>query len=433
METSSERSFVRRLPIFYGWIIVAAGTAGLVMTQPGQSPVLSIFTDAFIEDLNISRSLTSSLFMVGTVVAGLSLSFWGERIDRHGPRRMVGVITALVGLSCFFMAVVQNGVMLGIAYVLLRMLGASALMLVSNTVINQWWVARRGRMAGLSGIIFSLVGMGVFTNVVHWLLKRYTWRTTYGILGAMELLVMLPLGVLLFRDRPEDHGLLPDGADVPAQVQVSGEDSVGGWTRGEAIRTPAFWTAAVSLSATSALVTGLYFHMVSIFKSQGLSGEAAAATYLPISIVSALVTLGSGYLIERVPVGKLIAVGLVALAVALGLAQSLTAVPLAIVYSLALGASNGISGTVSSVVWADYFGREHLGSIAGLGAALSRVASALGPLPLALAFDSSGTYAGILRIEALIPLALAAVNLVVKPPQALPELMTEKQPGAACP
>ena len=432
METSSERSFVRRLPIFYGWIIVAAGTAGLVMTQPGQSPVLSIFTDAFIEDLNISRSLTSSLFMVGTVVAGLSLSFWGERIDRHGPRTMVGVISALVGLSCFFMAAVQNSVMLGIAYVLLRMLGASALMLVSNTVINQWWVARRGRMAGLSGIIFSLVGMGLFTNVVHWLLKRYTWRTTYGILGAMELLVMLPIGVLLFRDRPEDHGLLPDGAVVPAQVPVSDKDSVGGWTRGEAIRTPAFWTAAVSLSATSALGTGLYFHMVSIFKSQGLSAEAAAATYLPIAIVSALVTLGSGYLVERVPVGKLIAAGLVALAVALGLAQSLTAVPLAIVYSLALGASNGISGTVSSVVWADYFGREHLGSIAGLAATLSRVASALGPLPLALAFDSSGTYAGILRIEAVIPLALAALNLVVKPPQGAAELMTEKRPQAAC-
>lgn len=432
MKTSSERSFVQRLPFFYGWIIVAAGTAGLVMTQPGQSPVLSIFTDAFIEDLDISRSLTSSLFMVGTVVAGLSLSFWGERIDRHGPRTMVGVISALVGLSCFFMAVVQNSVMLGIAYVLLRMLGASALMLVSNTVINQWWVARRGRMAGLSGIIFSLVGMGVFTNVVHWLLRRYTWRTTYGILGAMELLVMLPIGVLLFRDRPEDHGLLPDGADVLAQVPVSDEDSVGGWTKGEAIRTPAFWTAAVSLSAISALGTGLYFHMVSIFKSQGLSAEAAAATYLPISVVSALVTLASGYLAERVPVGRLMAVGLVTLSVALALAQSLTAVPLAIVYSLALGASNGISGTVSSVVWADYFGRKHLGSIAGLGATLSRVASALGPLPLALAFDSFGTYAGILRIEAVIPLALAALNMVVKPPQGAPELMTGKRPRTAC-
>lgn len=433
METRSERSFVRRLPFFYGWVIFVAGTAGLIMTQPGQSPVLSIFTDAFIEDLSISRSMTSTLFMVGTVVGGLSLSFWGERIDRHGPRRMVGVISALVGLSCFFMAVVQNSLMLGIGYVLLRMLAASALVLVSNNVINQWWVARRGRMAGFSGVLFSLVGMGVFTNVVHWLLKRTTWRTTYAILGGMELLVMLPVGLLLFRDRPEDHGLLPDGADLPADMALRDQHSVAGWTKAQAMQTSAFWAAAVSLAATAALGTGLYFHMVSIFESQGLSAEAAAATYLPISIISALVKLGSGYLVERVPVGRLLAAGLVALSGALGLAQSLTGVPLALVYGLALGVSNGVSGTVSSMVWADYFGREHLGSIAGLGATLSRVASALGPLPLALAFDSFGTYAGILRIEAAIPLALAAVNLVVKPPQALPELMGEKQPEAACP
>ena len=134
---------------------------------------------------------------------------------------MVGVISALLGASCFYMALVQNGAMLGVGYVLLRMLGASALMLVSNNVINQWWVARRGRMAGFSGVVFSLVGMGVFTNLVHWLLQRYTWRTTYAILGAMELVVMLPLGLLLFRDRPEDHGLYPDGQERAAKRSAS--------------------------------------------------------------------------------------------------------------------------------------------------------------------------------------------------------------------
>lgn len=416
MEICSERSFVRRMPFFYGWIIVVAGTAGLIMTQPGQSPVLSIFTDAFIEDLDVSRSLTSTLFTVGTVVAGLSLSFWGERIDRHGPRKMVGVISALLGASCFYMALVQNGAMLGVGYVLLRMLGASALMLVSNNVINQWWVARRGRMAGFSGVVFSLVGMGVFTNLVHWLLQRYTWRTTYAILGATELVVMLPLGLLLFRDRPEDHGLYPDGREGAAERSASDKHCPVVWTRAKAIRTPAFWAAVTSLSATAALGTGLYFHMISIFESQGLSSEVAAAVYLPISLASALIKLGSGYLADRVPVRMLLVVGLVAMSAALGLAQGLSTVPLAVLYSLVLGLSNGITGTVSSVVWADYYGRQHLGSIAGLAATVTRVSSALGPLPLALAFDASGGYGIALRIGVVIPLSLAVVNLIVRPP-----------------
>ena len=416
MDITSERSFVRRVPMFYGWVILVAGTAGLIMTQPGQSPVLSIFTDAFIEDLDISRSLTSTLFTVGTVAGGLSLSFWGDRIDHHGPRKMVGVISGLLGLSCLYMALVQNGLMLGVGYVLLRMLGASALALVSTNVINQWWVTRRGRMAGLSGVVFSLIGMGVFTNLVHQLLQHYTWRTTYAALGVMELVVMLPLGLFLFRDRPEDYGLWPDGQERGARRSAVEDQDTVSWTRGEAIRTPAFWVTAASLAATAALATGLYFHMVSIFESQGLPSEIAAAVYLPISLTSAIAKLGSGYLADRIPIRTLLAVGLVILSGALGMAQMLSAIPVAVLYSLALGMSNGITGTVSSVVWADYYGRQHLGSISGLGATLTRVSSALGPVPLALAFDAYGSYGGALRVEVAVPLVLAVLSLVVKAP-----------------
>lgn len=78
MDLSSEHPFVRRVPVFYGWVIVAAGTAGLIMTQPGQSPVLSIFTDAFIEDLNISRVLSAlPLAVVYSLALGVSNGITG--------------------------------------------------------------------------------------------------------------------------------------------------------------------------------------------------------------------------------------------------------------------------------------------------------------------------------------------------------------------
>jgi MFS family permease len=420
MEATSKRSWIHRMPFFYGWIVAAAGTLGLIMTQPGQSPVLSIFTDAFIEHLNLSRSLTSTLFTIGTVVAGLSLSFWGEQIDRHGPRTMVGVITGLFGISCLYMGLVRNAWMLGVGYVLLRMLGASALMLVATNVINQWWVERRGTVMGISGVVVALVGMGLFTNMVHGLLQRFDWRMTYVILGAMELLVMLPLGLLLFRDRPEDHGLRPDGqldglddTDERAEVPVS-------WTRAQALRSPAFWVTVGSFATTSLVGTGLYFHMVSIFEAQGLSSDVAAAVYLPISVTSAVVRLGSGYLADRIPIRILLAVGLVAMSGVLGLAQIIDGTPLAVVYGVVMGLSGGITGVVGSVIWADYFGRRHLGSISGLATSISRISSALGPLPLALAFDLLGGYGLALKIEMAIPLALAGLNLFVKPPRGLP-------------
>ncbi len=417
MENSPESSLVHRTPFYYGWVILAAGTAGMIMTQPGQSPVLSIFTDAFIQDLGISRSLTSTLFTVATIVAGLSLTFWGERIDRHGYRKMVTIITGLLGVSCLYMALVQNALMLGVGYVLLRMLGASALMLVSNNVINQWWIARRGTTIGLSGVGYSLLAMGAFPNLVHVLVQAVDWRATYAILGAMELFVMLPVGLLLFRDRPEDHGLEPDGGWTATASSAISQPLETNWTRAEAVRTVAFWVTAGSLAATAMFGTGLYFHMVSIFRSRGLAPHLAAAVYLPISVTTAAVQLGSGYLADRVPVRLLLTTGLVAMSSAMGLAQVMEGAPLAFAYGIAMGVSSGTIGTASSMIWADYFGRLHLGSISGLGATVSRVSSALGPLPLALAFDRWGGYGLALRIEMVIPLLLAALTVLVPPPE----------------
>jgi MFS family permease len=157
--------------------------------------------------------------------------------------------------------------------------------------------------------------------------------------------------------------------------------------------------------------------MVSIFTSQGLSSDVAAAVYLPISVTSALVRLGSGYLADRVPIRLLLAVGLVAMSGVLGLAQIIDGPTLAVFYGVLMGLSSGITGVVGSIIWADYFGRRHLGSISGLATSISRISSALGPLPLALAFDLAGGYGAALKIEMAIPLALAGLNLFVKPPR----------------
>ena len=40
-----KRSFISRSPIYYGWIIMAAGTLGIIMTGPGQTYTVSIFIE----------------------------------------------------------------------------------------------------------------------------------------------------------------------------------------------------------------------------------------------------------------------------------------------------------------------------------------------------------------------------------------------------
>ncbi|MCP4421041.1 MAG: MFS transporter, partial [Chloroflexi bacterium] len=342
-------------------------------------------------------------------------------IDKRGPRLMVMLISVGFGLAAVYMGFVNNAIMLGLGFVAIRMLGQGSLSVVSLNVINQWWVRRRGMIMGISGLIFALLGLGLFPNLINWLIPIYGWRTTYMILGGLLLLFMAPLGILFFRDRPEKYGLLPDGFNGQDEsnwtnTAVSPPQEAN-WTAGEAVRTVAFWNIALGIAATAMLSTGLFFHMISIFEDNQLSSSVAASVYVPIAITTALVNLIGGYLIDRIAPRYLLATALFLQAISLWMVPYLSGVEVAFLYGVILGGTSGISRIVSSVVWADYFGRRYLGSIAGLATPIGVAGSAFGPLLFGVGRDLMGTYTTVLILSGIGPLLLGIAALFLRKPQ----------------
>ena len=409
---------VKGFPIFYGWIILLVGTLGLIMTAPGQTYAVSIFIEHFINDLGISRSLVSTLYTIGTLVGSFALPLVGQQIDRRGPRLMMSVVVLLFGLACVYMGIVQNAIMLGLGFMAIRMLGQGSLGLISQNVINQWWVRRRGTMIGISGLLVSLVGMGAIPNLINWLIPIYGWRTTYALLGVLLLFVMLPLAVAFVRNQPEQYGLQPDGMMTPltSSSSASVEPAEENWTLPEAMRTPIFWVFMLGLSSIAMLVTGLFFHMVSIFNDNGLSATVAASVFVPIAATTAVVNLGSGILVDRVPIRLLMAIALFLQATTLIMAQFLQSVQIAFLYGVMLGIMLGLMGTINGVSWAKYYGRRHLGSITGVTSTVLIAGSALGPMPFGIARDMLGSYNLTLTAAAVIPLILGLASLFVDRP-----------------
>ncbi|MEZ4713349.1 MAG: MFS transporter [Caldilineaceae bacterium] len=407
--------------LYYGWIILVTATFGMIMTSPGQTYAVSIFIEHFIRDLGVNRSVVSTLYTVGTLVGSFALPFVGRQIDRRGARFMVVIISAAFGLACMYMGMVRNAVMLGIGFVAIRMLGQGSLSLVSTNVINQWWVQRRGVVLGISGMAGALIGVGAFPNLLNWLIPLYGWRTTYMVLGAALVLIMAPVGYFFYQNRPEEFGLLPDGRK--ATKAKDGSSSIPpyvaeeNWTLHEAIRTPIYWVFTAGLASISMLGTGLTFHMVSIFADAGLDAGLAAAAFVPVAATQALTNLGSGFLVERIRLRTLLAMALALQAMALWLAPHLGPGWLALFYGLNLGAVFGLQRTVSSVAWAKYFGRLHLGTIAGFSSTILVGASALGPMPMGIARDLLGSYTTTLNLLGFVPLVLAGASLFVDRPR----------------
>jgi sugar phosphate permease len=317
-----------------------------------------------------------------------------------------------LGVACLAMGSVRGPVTLALGFVALRLFGQGSLELVSKTVINHWWVRRRGMAMGIASLTSSVLGTGLWPSLVQGLIALSGWRAAYRWLGLGVVALMVPIGLLIYRHPPEVYGLAPDADLKVLDPQGAPPVAEEHWTAHEAVRTKAFWVAALGLASMSMLTTGLHFHMVGIIADAGLTSAIAAQIFLPMAITGALVVLIGGVLADRIAVRFLLAAAL-----AFHLAPLLSGVWLALLYGLVLGATGGLQSAVSNVIWPNYFGRRHLGSIAGITYLISVAGSSLGPMPMGIARDLLGSFALVLNLLAIIPLALALLSLTMRPPR----------------
>jgi len=123
------------LSIFYGWIIVFICALGNFFSGPGQTFSISVFIDSFIGYLGITRSLISTYYSIGTLLAGLLVIVVSRQIDYYGHRKAITIISLFFGGVCLFMSSIISPFMLLIGFFLLRLLGQSLMVLGPSTLI----------------------------------------------------------------------------------------------------------------------------------------------------------------------------------------------------------------------------------------------------------------------------------------------------------
>tara|TARA_B110000263_G_scaffold34381_1_gene26102 strand:- start:1172 stop:1465 length:294 start_codon:yes stop_codon:yes gene_type:complete len=90
---------------------------------------------------------------------------------------------------------------------------------------------------------------------------------------------------------------------------------------------------------------------------------------------------------------------------------------MALPFAILLGIHGGIIRTVGSVVWVNYYGREHQGAVAGAAFSVAVAGSALGPLALANSADIFGSLEPALILFMCLPIIAGIVVLSAAPPK----------------
>lgn len=411
VELPARDRLVHSMPFHYGWVILASGAIGSFMTLPGQTNGVALFFDPVAADLGLTRAQVALAYSIGTLAGALPAPLVGRWIDRRGPRLAGGAIAIAMGLACAIMALTWSALTLTIGFAALRGATIGGLSLVSQHVINLWFVTRRGMAATAASVGVALGGV-VFPQVIDALIRSGGWRHAYLALGVIVATTMLAVGLLLFRDRPEGFGLSPD-LGVPSQR--SGVTPEPAFTRAEALRTSVFWTLSLANVLTNALGTGLLLNHFDLLSRGGVAREAAVIVFAPLAITQVVAAVGIGPLVDRFVPHRLLVLPMTSMAFACLFVATVASTTGAIVYGIALGFAYGSFQAINTVVYAHYFGRKHAAEIRGVTFVITIVGAALGPLPFGLA-SAKGSYFPVLAAGAALCALAATINLMVHSP-----------------
>ena len=83
---------------------------------------------------------------------------------------------------------------------------------ILTKVVSSWFYQRRGLTLGLVSGAGSFGAMILVPGASLFLVLA-DWKQAYWFLGLLLLVFILPIGFLLIKNRPEDMGLEPRGAD----------------------------------------------------------------------------------------------------------------------------------------------------------------------------------------------------------------------------
>jgi len=399
----------------YGWVIIAIAALSQFFSGPGQTYSNSIFVDYYIEEFGWSRSMVSGIYSAATLSAGFLLFFVGRLIDQNGSRKMAVAVSIGLAIACFFNSFVTSLVMLFIGFFFIRLLGQGSMALISSSLIPQWFVKKRGRAISIAAI-GGLVSSAAFPLLNVWLIEAFGWRSSWLILGIIIIVCFTPLALFLIQNSPEEMGLLPDNGDaLKKESDIKPIEEVN-WSVKEASKTRSFWLLLLCAAIPGIVNTGLTFHLVSIFAEKSLSLETAAGILSLTALIGLPVTFITGILLEKVKVQYMLTLVFAGELLSLFLLQKADFLAAAIIFGLVWGVSMGIERIVMAVVWPNYFGRKHIGSISGISMAMVVTGSALGPLPLGIAFDLFGGYVEILWALMIFPLFGIVSALLADPP-----------------
>ena len=227
------------------------------------------------------------------------------------------------------------------------------------------------------------------------LIATYGWQGGYIGVGAIILLLAVPVLFLLFKDEvPQASEVVDSTATMTAAASPG---SLTGFTLQESIRSVPFWIIAGGFFLVSGVVAGLIINIVPMLIDRGMTAVDAAQIAGSLGIAVVIGRVGIGYLIDKVraPLVARVLLGLTAIGCGL---LSIGGAPtwLVVISVMSMGLAAAAEVDLVAYLTSRYFGMKSYGKIYGWQITAFYLGAACGPIVVGILYDHFGSYLQVL-------------------------------------
>jgi MFS family permease len=295
--------------IHYAWVVMAIAFLTMLISSAALG-LPGAFLRPLSREFGWTTSQISSALAIRFALFGLLGPFAAILMERYGLRRIVCAALVLIAaglllatrMNALWQLFILWGLVLGIGS------GLTALVL-GATVANRWFERRRGLVLGIL-TASSATGQLIFLPLAATLIQHYGWRVAVAPI-VFGCLIISSLAFCFLRDRPQQLGLIPFGADSLEQRPTAAP-----WrpdfaeplrALANASRNLTFWVLAGTFFVCGLSTSGLIqTHFISLCSDYGLASVPAASVLAMIGAFDFVGTIGSGWLSDRFDNRKLL-------------------------------------------------------------------------------------------------------------------------------
>ena len=377
------------MSLFYGWFIVAAA---VVLT--GYNSAMFVYgLTAFMTPIAATSGWSYTQISLATSIRGLQIGILdpvaGFVVDRWPARRLMLFGTVVFAAGIVIVSRSSNLALFYVGFLTAGLGSAFCHNMVPMTVVARWFRKNIGKATGILYSGFSLGGL--FVPLIVKAIDTYGWQDVMLYMAFGALVLGLPLS-LMFRNKPEDYGLLPDGEVSSDATETKLTDF--GLTLREVVRTRAFWIIGIAGTLQITAVHAVTVHAVPSLTSAGFNRSAAAIGVTIFSLTGVPMRILYGVLADIFDKKYVYALSNAITTVSLVIFGLLDGNSFAMMAWFGVIYGLGVSGAmcVRVPITRDYFGVRNFGTIFGMLSIFTVIGSVAGAPIAAWVYDSSGTY-----------------------------------------